>query len=237
MKNIWLTRPQEDSATLAAELLGRGIATLVAPVMTIAHQPLQVPDMLADGIILTSRHAIEAIRKFPDAWKQVPIYCVGASTALAAREAGFLQALDGGGDALSLLEYIAAETQKNAALFYPSAEETQVDLVALLAARNIHVRQDIAYRALAVDRLPEVVTAALREHTLSGVAFFSARAAKTALRLLNGAGLQSACAGLDAYCISLQVAEAAGAHWRSVQVAAQPTKLAMIEAISASPSS
>lgn len=228
MTTLWLTRPTSDSETMARMLAPRGIASVIAPLTEITSCPYILPSTTPDAILLTSRHAAVAL---PAKWSALPVYCVGEATAQAAQAAGYRHVIAGARDLLSLLPQIAA-TLSGKTLFYPSAADIAVDVVSLLAARNVTVTRVITYQAVAADHLPPPVMEPLRQGTLDGAVFFSARTAEIAATLLQRAEFAETAARVDAYCLSLPVAEAAAAlPWRRVHVAAVPTLAALCDSI------
>lgn len=219
-KHIWLTRPAEDNAALAQVLSAQDIPSIIAPVLRI--EPLAAPHSLrADAVLLTSRHAAHALAYLP---KNLSVYCVGDATATAAKAQGFTHVIAGTGDVLALLPQLVATLAKESHLLYPCGEETRVDVKTLLSAQGIHVTPTIAYRAVAIENIPQ----SLRDiwPQMQGVSFFSPRSAKRAIQLLHEAGLSTE--GIEAYCLSLAVAEAAaGTAWQRVHACAIPTQEAM----------
>ena len=79
----------------------------------------------------------------------------------------------------------------------------------LLRPRGIVVEQHVAYHAVAADTLDEACVHALKEHKITGASFFSPRSATLAMDLLKQYGLTDLMANIDAYCLSLAVAQAA----------------------------
>lgn len=229
---IWLTRPREDSENFAAELSLHHIPTLIAPVMHIAHQPLtSLPD-LPDALLVTSRHATQALATLPTVWQALPTYCVGAATANYARDFGFSHIIPGTGDVMSLLPRLISELSGGSTILYLAGEETRADVPTLLHARGVHVQRITVYRAVAEAALAPELLAALKANELSGTAFFSPRSAAIACDLLAQAGLADAVRHLKAYCFSLNVAKAAGIlPWKELHACHAPTRRAMRELI------
>lgn len=219
MTCIWLNRPAADSAATAQALAAMGVETLIAPLTQIATRAVAL-EQPPEALLFTSRHAVPAVAPGP-----MPVFCVGASTAEAARAAGFSNVITGDGDVLSLLPIIADHLRAGSRLTYLSGEDIQVDVTPLLAARGIAVERIVAYEAVAETVLPPALVAAWP--AVTGVAFYSARSAAIACALLRDAGLPTD--RCDAFCMSLTVAqEAARLPWRSLQAAHVPTSHAML---------
>lgn len=227
MKKIWITRPRADSETLANALQR---PTLIAPVMRISALHSGSFGDKPAALMFTSRHAL--MISLPVEWKLLPAYCVGEATARAASDAGYSHVIDGGGDAMALAQTVASRIQPGNNILYPCGEETRIDMTTLLAARQIQVRPLICYRAIAEDSLPTPVIDALDQHAIGGVALFSPRSASLVCELMQHAGYSDAAKAIDAYCLSINVASAAGAlPFRSIHVAASPTNQSMVALI------
>ena len=229
MSCIWLTRPQADSASIAAALTARGIASCIAPVMRIAPLPFEPPAAAPDALLLTSRHAVPAL---PRHWQHLPVFCVGTATAEAVRAQDFRNLHVGPGDLLQLLPLIVQTLTNGQSLLYLSGEDIQLDPAPLLAMQQIHCTRIAVYEAVAEAMLPSFLRMRLEAGDITGAAFFSARSARLACRLLVEEGLAAHAAQMDAYCLSLPVAEAAGAlPWRRVHASHTPSREAMLEMI------
>ena len=220
MSCLWLTRPEADSASLAAELKTHGIESCIAP---LAVEPsTEAPDAL----LVTSRHAVHTLDA---AWKHLPVFCVGSATAEAVRAAGFNPVQAGEGDLLSLLPAIMGTLKPGANLRYLSGFDIQLDPTPLLAAKQITCTRVIAYDAVAEATLPSFLRMRLAAGDVSGVTFFSARSAQIACNLLREEKLDYMAAQMTAYCLSLPVAQAAGAlPWRAIQVSHLPTRASFV---------
>ena len=236
---IWLTRPQADSEALAAQLADREVQTLVAPVMRIV--PLYTPPLRAkpgdegavpNALLLTSRHAAYMLATLPAKWRSLPVFCVGSATAQAARSAGFSNIVVGEGDVLELLPRMVPQLKPGAQLLYLAGEETRIDVAALLAVQHIHVEKRVVYRAEAETVLTPAALEALAKGTVTAAVFFSPRSATLTAELLAQHGLSATALSMEAYCLSLAVAEAAGVlPWQALHACHIPTAQAMRDLI------
>ena len=229
---IWLTRPAEDSASLAALLAEHQIDSIVAPVMQIAQTPFALNTAQApNAILVTSRHACYALGTLPETWRSLPLFCVGEATAETAQHYGFTNPIAGVGDVLSLLPLLLAHLTKGATLLYLAGTEIKVDIAPLLGAKGIAVTRLTTYEAVAQTILAPEVTAALEAQSLTGVAFFSPRSAAITTQLIT-ADRHALVRHTDAYCLSLAIAEAAATlPWRSIHACSSPTRAAMVDLI------
>ena len=131
---IWLTRPQADSEAFAAQLSGKNIGSIVAPVLSVGSV---VPPELAaasrpDALLLTSRHAVPSLAQKHIEWADIPVYCVGEATAAHVQAAGFAHTIAGDTDVMTLLTRITSELAAGSSITYLSGDQTRVDVAALV---------------------------------------------------------------------------------------------------------
>lgn len=226
--SVWLTRPQADSARLAARLAAHGIHSLVAPLTQIV--PLVVADAwpAAEVILLTSRHGAASLAAAPAQVRALPAYCVGEATAEAAREAGVRPEAVGREGVLPLLARMRESLRAGTRVLYPCGTELRHPVAMLLPQMTVLPR--IVYDAQPLAALPEAVADAASFAQLRGVAVFSPRAGQLLQARLAAAALSAA--QLRAYCLSLEVAQAlAGCGCERLLVAAAPEFNAMVDLI------
>lgn len=224
MSRLWLTRPRADSEAMAATLRARGIDTILAPVMMIAPCSFQLPQQPPASLLLTSRHAAEAL---PAAWRHVPVYAVGDATADAVRAQGYAHVIVGGGNALELLPAIVAGQRD---VLHLSGAEIKLDLAPLLASQGIALQRCVVYEAQRVTALDAALIAALRSGSVRGVVFYSPHTVRMAQQLLEEADAMAAMAQVDAFCLSLDIAQPAAAlGCAAIFTCALPTQQAMME--------
>lgn len=232
-RSIWLTRPLEDSRSFATELRAHDITSIIAPVLHIARQPLPALAIAKpSALLITSRHAAHALAALPAEWRALPTYCVGEATERAATEQGCSNTITGSRDALALLPRITADLGSGSSVLYLAGDESRTDLAQLLTAQGVQVSTVVVYRAIAERGLGDDIRGALADKQVGSIVFFSPRSAEIACKLLKQAGLIDAARSIDAYCLSLAVAEAAGAlHWRKIHACHVPTRDAMLNLI------
>lgn len=219
---LWLTRPEADSRAMAEQL--GSMPHIIAPLMGIAPLPHTLPSM-PDAVVITSRHAAAAL---PQAWMALPIYAVGNATAEAARAAGATHIIVGEGSALDLLHPMRDGQKPGARLVHLSGEEVKIDLAPLLAAHGIALERCVVYGATPCA-LPSALFDALPR--ITGVVLYSPHSARVLAQSLGAQA--SALAGATAYCLSLDVAQAAAAlPFKRLVSCPVPTHAAMLAVLS-----
>jgi uroporphyrinogen-III synthase len=228
MSVLWLTRPLADSEAMQHALKARGIASIVAPVMEIVPCDYQLPANAPTSILLTSRYGAAAL---PDHWRDCPLYAVGEATANSARAKGYKNITTGDGSALDLLPAIVIAGHD---VLHLCGEDIKIDLAPLLAVKGITLSRLVTYQATAVAALAPIIAHALRNGDVSGLVLYSPRAATIAHDLLKQADCLKYMAHIDGYCLSLEIAGAAGIlGCKRLHACPLPTQQAMMELLSA----
>jgi uroporphyrinogen-III synthase len=225
---LLVTRPEPEASATAAALRVGGHAVLVQPMLAIVSAP--PPERLARpaAVALTSRNGLRALLAWPqaEAWRDVPVFAVGAATAAAARGAGFGRVSAGEGGVERLARLIAA-ARPGGVVLHPAARETAGDLAGALRAEGIAVRTVTAYAAEAATRLTPEVRDAIGEGRLDGALLYSERTAATFAGLLRAAGL--GLSGVACFALSEAVAAPlAGLGAAHIAVAARPDEAALL---------
>jgi uroporphyrinogen-III synthase len=227
---LLVTRPRDDSEALAAILRARGHTAIVAPVMEV--RPLAGPPLPligVQGVLATSANGARAIAARTER-RDVTLFAVGPQTAEAARKAGFARVVSADGDAAAMVEKVAATADPAAGtLFHAAGAETAGRVQQSLQARGFAVESAVLYEAVPVGSLATEAIEALRGANVDGVLLFSPRSARIFAALVKVAGLEAACAKLDAFCISAATAVALGAFaFARIVVAGEPNQAAML---------
>lgn len=229
---ILVLRPGTDADRTARALAARGHEAITAPLFDIVRLPAEPPQGSFSALVLTSANAVPALADAPAAWRDLPLFSVGARTAAKARAAGFSDARSADGDRHALIALIRDNLPAPAHLLLVAGRDSHEDVPATLAAAGYEVTLWTAYAAQAVDVLPEKAAKALRGHEADAVLHYSARGARTFLALTRAAGLQQQAGSLTHAALSAEVAApliAAGAS--TVLVAEYPEEAALLAAL------
>jgi uroporphyrinogen-III synthase len=224
---LLVTRPEPDSARTAAVLRAAGHQAVLAPMLRIeavADADLGAPPW--PGILITSANGARAIAGHPHRAEclALPLLAVGASSAEAARAAGFADVTSADGDAGDLAR-LAARRFSGAAgpLLYLAGEDRSGEL----AVEGVTVRTVVVYRAVQAERFPPDADAALRQGRIDGVLHFSRRSVDGYLEC--GRAVGDAALRPVHYCLSARAAaplKAAGAP--RIEVAARPDEASLL---------
>jgi uroporphyrinogen-III synthase len=206
VRRLLVLRPEPGASETAARARALGLEPVVTPLFAVRPLEWEAPDAADyDAILLTSAHAARLAGRTLD----LPCYAVGEATAEAARRAGYAVTVGprDGAAALAL-----AEREGRERTLHLCGREH----IALPGADR-----RIVYAAEAADALPPAAREALAE---GAVALLHSPRAAALFRALAG---DRRSVGIAA--ISPAAAEAAGAGWASVAVAAEPRDAALLE--------
>jgi uroporphyrinogen-III synthase len=232
---LLLTRPLPQSeafaAALAARLPGR-FRPVIAPLTAIVPRPDAAVELAdAAALAFTSANAVAAYADRSPR-RDLPAYCVGASTAAAARAAGFA-ARTAEGDAAALAALIARD--RPGPVLHPRGAEAAADLAALLAALGVPARSVVLYDQVTAEP-PAAADAALGAGAIDAVALFSPNAARRFAAAATARGWPlgrtatvAISAAADAPLAPLEAA--CGLDPGRRHRAAAPSRAAMIEAL------
>lgn len=229
---ILVTRPREDSESLAASLAARGIDVAVEPLLDI--QPIAAPAIDLAGVqalLFTSANGVRCFAAAEDR-RDLKVLAVGEASAMAARAAGFTDVEAAGGDVSSLAGLTTERlTPTDGALLHAAGSSLAGDLKGQLEAAGYTVRRVTLYDAVPAKELSSATLMNLRLGGIDAALFFSPRSARTFVELWRRAQSGQPEGGLGqvtALCLSAAVArEVTGLGWHRIAVAPKPDSEAM----------
>ncbi|HUO88611.1 MAG TPA: uroporphyrinogen-III synthase [Rhizomicrobium sp.] len=231
---VLVTRPPDDARDTAALLAARGHEAIVAPLLGVRYHDghaLHLDDVRA--LLFTSANGVRALAR-RTSLRDFPVFAVGSQTAEAAREAGFRDVRNAGGNVETLADAVrgAIEPKQQGVLLHAAGAEAEGRLAALLSAAGYKVRTEVLYDVPVVAELPAAARDGLAAGAVDAVLLFSARSAQVFADSVKRAGLAPACAGLVAACISEAAAgPLAGLAFREIRIAPRPNQAALLECL------
>lgn len=147
-----LTRPQTDAVRFAAQACADGWQgdVLIAPLLRIVLMP--PPRARLDGagtLVFTSQHGVAAVAAATPR-RDWPVWAVGPRTAEAAREAGFTDLHQSGGDAVALLKDLR-QTLPRPPVLHLRGVHAAADIATTLRATGQKAEALVVYRQEALD--------------------------------------------------------------------------------------
>lgn len=230
---VFVFRPRLDAERTARTIADHGFEPIVAPLFEVVRLPGEAPAGAFDAIVVTSGNAVGPLAEGPAAWRDLPIFAVGARTAAKVREAGLEDARSADGDRNDLIELIKRTLPAPAKLLMIAARDRKEDVPGRLEEAGYEVSLWTAYAAEPVSVLPEDTQAALRQARSGDAALhYSARGAKVFIALAQAAGVADEALELTHVVISAATAApliAAGAS--TVLVSEHPEEAGMLAAL------
>ena len=233
---VLITRPEREAAALAAALIERGHAPVIAPLfrLEILRPPPEFAAALAScqTVLLTSANGARALAEASEQ-RAKPILAVGDTTASTAEGLGFAAVVSAAGDGAALAGLVRRGLDpKKGALVHVSGVDVALDLAETLAPDGFDVRRFALYDAREETALPESARAALEARALDAATFLSPRAAAVFAKLVDDAGLAEGLRGVAAIGISPAALEPLAAlPFKTTVAAARPTRQAVLDEI------
>ncbi|MGB0507825.1 MAG: uroporphyrinogen-III synthase [Pikeienuella sp.] len=228
MARVLLTRPRAQSEAFARELAEDGIETLIWPVIEIVDVPYDPPPGDVQAVAFTSATAVRRLSTVLD----TPAFCVGAATAKAARDVGFVDVVDAKSDAGELAAVIGQRLDPNdGPIWWPCGAHKAQDLAVLLPEFRVVVTP--IYEAKPTGAPGADVIEAMNKGEIHAVALFSPRSAAIFASEIGGQNESEAyLSRMTGVAISENAAvPLAGLGLAGVVVADRPNRAAMHAAI------
>jgi uroporphyrinogen-III synthase len=230
-----LTRPREESESLASALAARGVGAVIEPMMEV-HYPVSAGLDLANvqAILCTSANGVRALAR-ATVDRALPLLAVGETTASRARAEGFAAVVSAGGAVTDLVRLAATRLRpQDGRLLHVAGNVVAGDLVGALRARGFTIERSVLYEARPVGALSAVAVCSLRRGMIDLAFFFSPRTAAIFVKLAGIAGVAARCRTVTALAISPAAdAVLAGLQWRDRRVAERPDQRALLDRLDA----
>jgi len=182
---IIITRVQPGAKQTAARLEALGWNAIVSPALTLQSDPsVEIPDVEdVSGIIFTSANGARFYGEREDD-RSLPAWCVGPSTAAAARKEGFEEVHESTGNAVRLAALIASTiAPPEKPLLHVANAAAKGDLQRELKMRRYRVKHAPLYRAARAPDLDDRVKTIMNEGQKAIVLVHSAKGAEAFVEL------------------------------------------------------
>ena len=220
---ILVTRSEPGASETAERLKALGYAPIVEPLFTIAPIDVVLPSF--DALAFTSANGVRRLATLSSI-RDAPVFCVGARTAEAAREAGYANVSSADGDVAALGDLILKQLPIGARLLHAGNEESRGDLSGRLAAAGIAAQFVALFRAEPVSAPgPDLARHLRGEPAFAAVLIHSPRAASILAKMLAGA---SAPCPIVAAAISPAAAAPLAGLARRIAIASAPNEDAIL---------
>lgn len=219
-------RPFQYHADFQHALEGVGVKVVSCPVIYVHELPWSeriVRDV--EALIVTSQIAVGILaQKITERHHRV--YAVGPGTASAARAAGFLDTVDGGGTAEQLLHVLDAASFETAV--YVSARNVSCDLA---KDRPDRIIRQVVYDMVPAQTLSEAAVETISSSSHFIVPFYSPRSLEVFEALVKAQGLEGELSNATAVVIHPRLLDVMRLSWDRRLIAHAPNGAGMIHAI------
>jgi uroporphyrinogen-III synthase len=213
-QRLFILRPEPGASQTLARAEALGLDAVCHPLFETVAVDWDAPDSAKfTAVMMTSANAALLGGASLALYRHLPVFAVGDATAAAATAAGFLSVVSGEKDIARLLAHIAT-LGKHRLLHLSGEDVTAFDPI------GIEIERRIVYAAHSLAPSPELQEAL----AAGGIALI--HSPRAAARLAELVDLRT---NLSLVAISAAAAEAAGAGWARVAVAAHPRDGAMLE--------
>ena len=180
------TRPIDDALKDCKILRKKGVNAIASPSMGIIKNKLTLKSRY-DGVFLTSRNAAHIIKILDN--KEIPVFCVGSSTAKLSRFYGAKNVIVGNSDALFLANQIKDYLPKNSNIIWPSNNELKDNVYKSIQADIINIDKKIIYSNYSLERIDHDSHSLITKKQVSVILFFSLKSAEMWIELINKSNL------------------------------------------------
>ncbi len=233
-----ITRAKDEAAITAIELRELGIDSFIEPLLTISYKDisLQLRQALTgdiQGVIVTSRNGVKALKAMAVLPSDFPIITVGDKTANCAMECEFADVKSAGGDVQTLGDFIINNYHaKNGGFVYISGEVVAGQLQQRLQKAGFDCERMVAYAAQTADSLSPDCLKLFEGRGFDVVLSYSPRTSNTLGKLLEQYGLADKMDKTTLLCISENAAAPLRAvNFAKIMVAEKPNGESVLELI------
>jgi uroporphyrinogen-III synthase len=201
-----------------------GFEPLVEPLLGIEELSPVLPDF--DTLAFTSANGVRSFARL-SARRDAVAWCVGGRTAEAAREAGFAQVEDAGGDVGALAAAMIPRLPAGSVVLHAANAAPAGDLCGPLRAAGVEARFVAVYRAVeALEAGPTLAAHLAGGGVLDAALIHSPAAGRVLARLATG-GMPLP----DIAAISLNAAASLGESAGRVEIAEKPDEASLLAAL------
>ncbi|MEH6629316.1 MAG: uroporphyrinogen-III synthase [Halopseudomonas aestusnigri] len=228
-----VTRPTVDQEPFISELKAVGREIVLSPVFDIHFfQGDALNFSNVQAILITSANGVRAICQRSNDFN-LPVYCVGDSSAQTARDVGFENVFSANGDVADLAELINSNLSSHEGrLLHPAASKLAGDLGGLLSEKGFHYQREILYEAKALESLNFNIIDQIKYNEIKEISFFSPRSSKIFLKLIKRAEIEKELIECRAYCLSSAVAKhLEPIDGMEVKISDHPTRQSLLKLI------
>jgi uroporphyrinogen-III synthase len=227
-ERILITRANPGAMRTARLLANKGLMPIVEPLFVL--EPIaeaDLPDNF-DALAFTSANGVRMAAGLTQQ-RDLPVFCVGTSTAEIAKASGFSEVYSADGDVAALERLILKELPAGAIVVHAANEEAIGDLASHLKAGGLEAVHVPLYRGAAVEAPGPILTQHLSgDSWLDAALIHSPRAARILASFLEETPGH---APLPIAAISAAAAAPLRDHVAMIEISAKPDEPALLAAL------
>ncbi len=221
-----LTRPLNDSESVARQLRKKDQIVYVDPLMTI--EPLdEISINLSEyqAFIFTSPNAVRCYCQ-SNRDRNISVFAVGNKTAHIAETSGFREVFSANGDVQKLYNTIKSRLPfKTGTLLYLCGKHVSGDLKSELENVGFEIEKKEIYNAVAVSDLSDISKMQIKSGDIDYIPFYSKRSALIFIELAEKAKLLKYLTNVIVLCLSPSIEViASSVNWKKVMTAKNPNQ-------------
>ncbi|MEZ5937954.1 MAG: uroporphyrinogen-III synthase [Hyphomonadaceae bacterium] len=228
-RRVLVTRSEPGASETTGRLEAMDVTAVVEPAFGIEAMP-GLSGAALPGFDILAFTSVNGVRAFaalrPE--REVPVYCVGARTAEAAREAGFADVRSADGDVTALAELIVRNVGPGARVLHTGNADSRGDLAGQLTAAGRAAAFVATYHAAMREPGPQLSRHLSGEAAFEAILVHSPKAARHVAGLLEAHGSH---APVRVAAISEAAAAPLRPHAEALAIAASPDEAALLAAL------
>jgi uroporphyrinogen-III synthase len=231
---VLVTRPQPGAERTAERLRAFGFEPVVMPLTETVALPHVLPEVVPDLVLATSPQAFRhLVPEIAGLLSGIPLRVTGKATAASARQAGFLDVKETGGDVSRLMASISAMIVPGLRILYLAGHVRRPELEQHLAARGASLTVVEVYDTLSVSYSTDKICTLNTDGELAAVLLTSVNCVARLRELTGDPETSQAIGNAVLICLSSRIADVARTLFSNpVLVASAPSEDALLASLS-----
>ncbi len=232
---VLITRAEPAASQTSKRIEQAGHDVIVLPLFEVSDLKTQIPNADYDGVIFTSKNAVEVLATREFGFKNIPAYCVGEKTKQAAEALGFTKTHVANGGGAVLADLMGKMKLEGQTLLYPTTPDRSYDMQTALEPSGIKVKSIDIYQVNALIPDQQTFTQTFQKISYGHIFTYSALSATHLTHILETTNLTNALKDCTLIGISKHAVKSLEQfEWKEILVARQPDETCMIELLNQS---
>lgn len=232
---VLVTRPQPGADRTSERLRALGFDPVVMPLTETVALPHGLPKVMPDLVLATSPQAFRHLTPVvAEALSAIPVRVTGKATAASAREAGYLDVKETGGDVSRLMAALSPLITPGIRILYLAGRVRRPELEQNIAGKGANLSVVEVYDTISVSYSTDKIRTLTTDGELAAVLLTSINCAVRLGELLAGMDSSQVIGNAVLICLSSRIAETAKTMFsNSILIASAPTEDALLDCLGA----